>query len=118
MRAITRAWAAAAGVRRPSCTGITPSLAHRLRVELETPAMRLASVRVMRFSSAGPSGVIPGSPRPLVDAQVRILLGDQLAIAGEERLGGREEAERGPGVADGRPQPAAGDRDRGVLAAL
>src|SRR4051812_39368163 len=54
----------------------------------------------------------------LVDGEVWVLLRDELAIAGEERLGGGKEAEGCPGVLDVGPQPASGDRDRGVLASL
>src|SRR5215207_388540 len=55
---------------------------------------------------------------PSINGEMRILLRDELAIAGEEWLGGGKEAQRGAGVLDPGPQSAAGDRDRRVLASL
>src|SRR5262249_15871765 len=48
----TRAWAAAAAVQRPRLTGTTFSSAQRLRVLVDTPERRDASLRVMRSSTA------------------------------------------------------------------
>src|SRR5262249_38592012 len=54
----------------------------------------------------------------LVNGGVRVLLRDQLAMAGEERLRRWEEAESGAGIFDVRAQAAACDGDRGVLPPL
>jgi hypothetical protein len=54
----------------------------------------------------------------LVNGEVRILLRDELAIAGEEGLGGGKEAQGCAGVLDVRPEPAASDCDRRVLPSL
>ena len=54
----------------------------------------------------------------LLDSEVWVLLGDELPIAGEERLGGGKKAERGAGVLDVGPEATSSDCDRRVLPSL
>src|SRR4051794_26065340 len=99
MRAMMRAWASAAGVHSPSRSGTSPSATQRRSVAGETETARAASLNVM------------------LRQQVGLLALEVVAVLVVDRLGDRDQGERGLEVAAGLDAPA-GDRHGHVLLAL